>query len=336
MSVVVIDRNLAPKVLSRSLCVAVAGLCALVVTPMSAARADWPERPVTVVVPYAAGGNTDIMARLASDALTQKLGQPFIVENRPGAGGAIATQLVVSSPPDGYRLLFASTAQTSIVPYAQKVKYDATRDLAPIAIFGQNFSVLAISAKVPAKDLGGFLAYARANPGKINYGSGGTGTVAHLISASLGVRAGLDMVHVPYKGGSQSVTDLLSGQIEMYFGNSAELLPFSGSDSIRLIAVGTLKRVKQLPEVPAVAEVIPGFSMPAWNGFLAPAGTPRAIIELVSRETLAATQLPSITRKLYDLGIEPGVANADEHAAIIREEQGVYAAAVKAAGITQE
>jgi tripartite-type tricarboxylate transporter receptor subunit TctC len=153
------------------------------------------------------------MARLASDALTQKLGQPFIVENRPGAGGAIATQLVVSSPPDGYRLLFASTAQTSIVPYAQKVKYDATRDLAPIAIFGQNFSVLAISAKVPAKDLGGFLAYARANPGKINYGSGGTGTVAHLISASLGVRAGLDMVHVPYKGGGQASTDLVGNQL---------------------------------------------------------------------------------------------------------------------------
>jgi tripartite-type tricarboxylate transporter receptor subunit TctC len=244
--------------------------------------------------------------------------------------------MVVSSPPDGYRLLFASTAQTSIVPYAQKVRYDATKDLAPIAIFGQNFSVLAISAKLPARDLTSFFAYAKANPGKINYGSGGTGTVAHLISASLGVRAGIDLVHVPYKGGSQSVTDLLSGQIEMYFGNSAELLPFGGSDKIRLIAVGTLKRVKQLPEVPTVAEVIPGFSMPAWNGFLAPAGTPRPIIDRLSREILAAAQLPVINQKLFDLGIEPGAAAADEHAAIIRDEQGVYAAAVKAAGITPE
>ena len=302
----------------------------------SVAQAEWPQRPVTVVVPYAAGGNTDIMARLASDALSQKLGQSFIVENRPGAGGAIATQMVVSSPPDGYRLLFASTAQTSIVPYAQKIRYDAVKDLTPIAIFGQNFSVLAISAKLPSKDLSSFIAYAKANPGKINYGSGGTGTVAHLISASLGMRAGIDMVHVPYKGGSQSVTDLLSGQIEMYFGNSAELLPFGGSDKIRLIAVGTLKRVKQLPEVPAVAEVIPGFSMPAWNGFLAPAGTPRPIIDRLSRETLAAAQLPAISQKLFDLGIEPGVAAADEHAAIIRDEQLVYAAAVKAAGITPE
>ena len=320
-----------PRGLLAAVCAFTAGAISV-----SLAHADWPERAVTVVVPYAAGGNTDIMARLASDALAQKLGQSFIVENRPGAGGAIATQMVVSSPPDGYRLLFASTAQTSIVPYAQKVRYDATKDLAPIAIFGQNFSVLAISAKLPAKELGSFIAYAKANPGKINYGSGGTGTVAHLISASLGVRAGIDLVHVPYKGGSQSVTDLLSGQIEMYFGNSAELLPFGGSDKIRLIAVGTLKRVKQLPEVPTVAEVIPGFSMPAWNGFLAPAGTPRPIIDRLSREILAAAQLPAINQKLFDLGIEPGAAAADEHAAIIRDEQGVYAAAVKAAGITPE
>lgn len=319
------------RALIASVCMFTAGAVSV-----SLAHADWPERAVTVVVPYAAGGNTDIMARLASDALAQKLGQSFIVENRPGAGGAIATQMVVSSPADGYRLLFASTAQTSIVPYAQKVRYEATKDLAPIAIFGQNFSVLAISTKLPSRDLTSFIAYAKANPGKINYGSGGTGTVAHLISASLGVRAGIELVHVPYKGGSQSVTDLLSGQIEMYFGNSAELLPFGGSEKIRLIAVGTLKRVKQLPEVPTVAEVIPGFSMPAWNGFLAPAGTPRPIIDLLSKETLAAAQLPAINQKLFDLGIEPGAAGADEHAAIIREEQGVYAAAVKAAGITPE
>lgn len=324
-------QSMNPRALIASVCMFTAGAVSV-----SLAHADWPERAVTVVVPYAAGGNTDIMARLASDALAQKLGQSFIVENRPGAGGAIATQMVVSSPADGYRLLFASTAQTSIVPYAQKVRYEATKDLAPIAIFGQNFSVLAISTKLPSRDLTSFIAYAKANPGKINYGSGGTGTVAHLISASLGVRAGIELVHVPYKGGSQSVTDLLSGQIEMYFGNSAELLPFGGSEKIRLIAVGTLKRVKQLPEVPTVAEVIPGFSMPAWNGFLAPAGTPRPIIDLLSKETLAAAQLPAINQKLFDLGIEPGAAGADEHAAIIREEQGVYAAAVKAAGITPE
>lgn len=328
--------NLRLFAISGHACGVMVGCIAFLLFAKSAARADWPERPVTVVVPYAAGGNTDIMARLASEVLSQKLGQPFTVENRPGAGGAIATQVVVSSPPDGYRLLFASTAQTSIVPYAQKVRYDAVKDLAPIAIFGQNFSVLAISAKLPARDLSGFISYAKANPGKINYGSGGTGTVAHLISASLGVRAGLDMVHVPYKGGSQSVADLLSGQIEMYFGNSAELLPFSGSEKIHLIAVGTLKRVSQLPEVPSVAEVIPGFSMPAWNGFLAPAGTPRAIINVLARETLAAAQAPLIKQKLFELGIEPGVASADEHAAIIRDEQLVYAVAVKAAGITPE
>ena len=244
--------------------------------------------------------------------------------------------LVASSPPDGYRLLFGTTAQTSIVPYAQKIKYDPVKDFAPIAVFGQNFSVLAIHASVPAKNLAEFIAWAKANPGKVNYGTGGPGTVGHLISASFGVRAGLDLVHVPYKGGSQTVTDLLTGQVHMYFGNSSELLPFANSDKVRLIAVGTLARVKQLPDTPTVAEVLPGFKMPAWNGLLAPAGTPRAIIERVAREALAAARDPAIGKKLFDLGIEPGAAGPDDLAAIIRDEQTIYSAAVKAAGISAE
>ncbi len=320
----------------RFACFLASALLSFPLISVSCARAEWPDRPVTVIVPYAAGGNTDIMARLASDVLTQKLGQSFVVENRPGAGGAIAAQVVATSPPDGYRLLFATTAQTSIVPYAQKIRYDPVKDFAPIAIFGESFSVLGVSAKTPAKDLRGFIAYARSNPGKLNYGSGGLGTVAHLISASFGLQAGVEMVHVPYKGGSQAVAALLSGELDMYFGNSSELLPFASSDQIRLIAVGTLNRVKQLPDTPSVAEVFPGFKMPAWNGFLAPAGTPRAIIELLSRETLAAAQRPMIRQKLFELGIESGMAGADEHAAIIRDEQSVYAAAVKAAGLTPE
>ncbi len=298
-----------------------------------AARAAWPDHPVTVIVPYAAGGNTDIMARLASDELQKALGQPFIVENRPGAGGALGAQYVARAAPDGYTLLFGTTAQLSILPHIQKINYKPLTDFEPICVFGQSFSILGVNRSVPATDLAGFIAYARANPGKINYASGGVGTVGHLVAALFAARAGLTMAHVPYKGGSQSMTDLLGGQVQMYFGNSSELLPYKDSDRIRLIAVGTPGRVAQLPDVPAVAELYPGFSLPAWNGFLAPAGTPREIVDQVAKVALAGAASADVSRKLHDLGIDPGVAGPDALASVIKGEQALYQDAVKAAGI---
>jgi len=298
-----------------------------------AAQAAWPDKQVTIVVPYAAGGNTDIMARILADELQRKFGQPFIVENRPGAGGALGAQHVARSPADGYTLLFGTTAQLSILPYIQKISYDQIKDFAPVAIFGQSFSVLGIHRSVPATDLPSFIAYVKANPGKVNYASGGVGTVGHLVSALFAARVGLTITHVPYKGGSQSMADLLAGQVQMYFGNSSELLPYKSSDIIRLIAVGTPARVAQLPDTPTVAEFYPGFSLPAWNGLVAPAGTPRDIIDKLATSAVEAANLPSVSKKLVDLGIEPGKAKADELADIIKGEQPLYQAAVKAAGI---
>jgi tripartite-type tricarboxylate transporter receptor subunit TctC len=298
-----------------------------------AAQAAWPEKQVTIVVPYAAGGNTDIMARILADELQRKFGQPFIVENRPGAGGAVGAQHVARSPADGYTLLFGTTAQLSILPYIQKINYDQIKDFAPIAIFGQSFSILGIHRSVPATDLRGFIDYAKANPGKVNYASGGVGTVGHLVSALFAARVGLTMTHVPYKGGSQSMADLLAGQVQMYFGNSSELLPYKSSDIVRLIAVGTPARVAQLPDTPTVAEFYPGFSLPAWNGLVAPAGTPRDIIDMLANSAVEAANLPTVSKKLVDLGIEPGKATADELVAIVKGEQSLYQAAVKAAGI---
>lgn len=316
----------------RRLAIAGLGLAAGLLSS-GLARAAWPERQVNVIVPYAAGGNTDIMARLASDELQRKFGQPFIVENRPGAGGALGAQFVARAAPDGYTLLFGTSAQLSILPQIQQVTYKPLTDFAPIAVFGQSFSVLGVHRSVPANDLPGFIAYVKANPGKLNYASGGVGTVGHLVSALFAARAGLVMTHVPYKGGSQSLADLLAGQVQMYFGNSSELLPYANSDQIRILAVGTPGRVSQLPDTPAVAEVLPGFSLPAWNGFLAPAGTPRAIVDTLAKAAVEAAGLPSIGKKLRDLGIEPGTIMADELASVIRGEQALYGDAVKAAGI---
>jgi tripartite-type tricarboxylate transporter receptor subunit TctC len=299
----------------------------------SQAFAAWPDHPVTIIVPYAAGGNTDIMARIAAQELQKALGQSFVVENIAGAGGAIATQKVARMAPDGYTLLFATTAQFAIVPRMQKVSYDPVRDFIPIAVFGQSFSVLGINAKIPAKTLAEFIDYAKAHPNEINYGSGGVGTVGHLVSASFANRAGLKMTHVPYKGGSQTVTDLLAGQIQMYFGNSSELLPYYKSNEIRLLAVGTEKRVPDYPDIPAVTEVLPGFSMPAWNGFLAPAGTAPDIVRTLTTKIDAIVHDPTIAANLRKIGIEPGGVSGADFVAYVPKEIENYKTAVDAAGI---
>jgi tripartite-type tricarboxylate transporter receptor subunit TctC len=311
-------------------------LTSLTVVMASPARAEWPEKPVTVIVPYAAGGNTDIMARMASDRLSQKFGQPFIVENRAGAGGAIGAQAVAAAANDGYTLMFGSSAQLSILPYIQKVRYDPIKDFTPVGVFGESFSILGIRKSLPATDLRSFVAYVKANPGKVNFASGGIGTTGHLVSAYFAARNGLDIVHVAYKGGAPALTDLLAGQVQMYFGNSAELLPYKDSEQIRLIAVGTPERVKQLPDVPAVAELDPGFSLPAWNGFVAPASTPRAIIDRLSTEIRAIANDPPIAKKLFDLGIVPGNTLSAAMIETVAHEQVMFPEAIKAAGLTSQ
>ena len=203
----------------------IAGAIAVILTVVSGpAFAAWPEKTVTVVVPYAAGGNTDIMARLATEWLSNRLDQRFIVENRVGAGATLGTAYVAKAGPDGYTVLFGAAPQLLVAPLVQKVTYDARKDFAPVAVFGTGPQVLGISADVPAKNLREFVAYAKANPGKINYASGGVGTAGHLTGALLAARGGLDMVHVPYKGGLPALTDLLAGQVQMYFGNASELV----------------------------------------------------------------------------------------------------------------
>ncbi|MCX7310522.1 MAG: tripartite tricarboxylate transporter substrate binding protein [Alphaproteobacteria bacterium] len=297
------------------------------------AHGGWPEKTVTVVVPYAAGGNTDIMARLVTEWLSNRLGHRFIVENRVGAGATLGAAYVAKAEPDGYTFLFGAAPQLLVAPLVQKVNYDARKDFAPVAIFGTGPQVLGIGANVPAKNLREFVTYAKASPGKINYASGGQGTAGHLTGALLAARAGLDMVHIPYKGGLPAVTDLLAGQVQMYFGNASELLPHRTSDKIKLIAVSLPKRMSQLPDVEAAAEMFPGFNLAAWNGFIAPAGTPRPILELLAKETVAAAKDEKIAGRLIELGIEPGSLMLADFQRDIDESRPAYEEAVKAAGL---
>jgi tripartite-type tricarboxylate transporter receptor subunit TctC len=233
----------------------------------SAAAETWPARSVTVIVPLGAGGNTDMMARLGTEHLIEKFSQPFVVENRPSAGGAVGTGQVATANPDGYMLLFAPASMVLLTPQLQKLTYDPMKQLVPITNIGTGTQTMAIRRDLPVTTLPEFIAYAKANPGKLNFTTAGTQNISQLAPALLFAKTGIDLVMVPAKSGPQAVSDLMSGQIDVYFGNSSELLPHINSDRIRLLAVGTPQRLAAAPDLPTVAETVPGFEFSSWNGF---------------------------------------------------------------------
>ena len=308
-------------------------VAALVAITAPLRAADWPSRPVTVVVPFAAGGNTDMMARLGAQQLSAKFGQTFVVENRPSAGGALGTGVVATAAPDGYALLFAASSMIVLTPQLQKLSFDPEKQLVPITNVGTGTQMLAIKRDLPVKTLPEFLAYAKANPGKLNFTVAGTQNISHLAPALLFARAGVNLVMVPSKGGPQAVSDLMSGQVDLYFGNSSELLPHIDSDRIRLIAVGTAQRLPVAPDIPSVSETLPGFEFSSWNGFLAPTGTPEPIITAIRGEITALAKSPEVTERLTKLGIVPGGLTGEQSEAVFRKDRDSFAAAIKAAGI---
>jgi tripartite-type tricarboxylate transporter receptor subunit TctC len=295
--------------------------------------ADWPTRNVTVIVPFGAGGNTDMMARLGAQHLTAKLGQPFVVENRPGAGGALGTGQVVAAAPDGYTLLFSASANITLTPQVQKLNFDPRQQLEPITNIGTGTQMIAIRRDLPVKTLPEFIAYAKANPGKLNFTVAGTQNISHLAPVLLFARAGIELVMVPAKSEPQAISDLIAGQVDLYFGNSSSLLPHIDNDKIRLIAVGTAKRIPAAPDIPAVAETIPGFEFASWNGFSAPKGTPEPIIDTLRNEIAAFAKSPEVTERLGKLGIIQGGLGKEETEAVFKKDTEAFAAAVKAAGI---
>jgi len=304
---------------------------ALLTGPMRAT--DWPTRPVTVIVPFGAGGNTDMMARLAAQHLSSKFGQPFIIENKPGAGGALGTGQVAAAAPDGYTLLFSASANLSLTPQVQKLSFDPLKRLVPITNMGTGTQMIAIKRSLPATTLPEFIAYVKANPGKLNFTVAGTHNISHLAPVLLFARTGLDLVMVPTKSEPQAISDLISGQVDFYFGNSSSLLPQIHNDKIRLIAVGSAQRIAVAPDIPAVAETVPGFEFSSWNGFSAPANTPEPVLAAIQTELAAFAKSREVSERLSKLGIIPGGLTREESAAVVKKDYESFAAAVKAAGI---
>jgi tripartite-type tricarboxylate transporter receptor subunit TctC len=311
--------------------VAVLGLCT------SAAAQDWPQRPLRVLVPFAAGGNTDSIARLAAEWLTGRIGQSVIVENRPGASGSIATEAVARAQPDGYTLLIGTPTQLAIFPAMAKVPYDPVRDFSPISIVGTNPYALGVHPSLPVRNLKELVALARARPGEVTYGSAGNGAGTHLTMALFLARAGVQMNHIPYKGGSVAVAELIGGQVAAYFGNLAEIVPQARGGRVRALAVSSLKRTTQLPDVPTVAEQgYPGFESFTWNGLLAPAKTPSAAIDRIAREIAAAAKDPGVVKRLDAIGVEALGNTPAEFAKVLAESIILYAQAVKISGAKAE
>ena len=318
----------------------VAGRAALVlmsaVLAPAALAQNWPQKSVRVLVPFAAGGNTDAIARIAAERLSQALGQQFVVENRTGAGGAIAAEAVARAPADGYTLFVSSVAQLAVLPFIQKVAYDSLADFAPVSIVGSNPLVLGISTTVlpEVKTLRALIEHVRARPGAVPYASGGTGSLSHLVMVMLIQRAGLSMEHVNYKGGAPAMVDLLGGQVPMYFGNLADYVPHARSDRLRLLATSGDRRASSFPDVPTVAESgFPGFRVVTWNGLLAPSATPPAVIERLSRVMIDMARDPAVIRRLREIGVDAIGSTPAEFSEAIRSDLRNLGDAVRAAGI---
>src|SRR5262245_21793844 len=302
------------------LIVVLSGLVGIALVSERIVAADWPARPVTIVVPFGAGGNTDMMARLAAQHLSSKFGQSFIIENRPSAGGALGTGQVAAAAPDGYTLLFAAASMIVLTPQVQKLNFDPVKQLVPITNMGTGTQMIAIKRELPAKTLPEFIAYAKANPGKLNFSVACTQNISHLAPVLLFARAGINLVMVPAKSEPQAISDLISGQVDLYFGNSSSLLPHINNDKVRLIAVGTAQRIQAAPDIPTVAEVLPGFEFSSWNGFLAPTGTPEAIITAVRNEITALAKTPEVSERLSKVGIVPGGLTKEQNEAVFKKD----------------
>ena len=300
---------------------------------LPARAGDWPTHPVTIVVPFGAGGNTDMMARLAAQDLSQKFGQNFIVENRPSPGGVLGTREVVGAAPDGYTILFCASTMITLTPLLETLEFNPVERLEPITNVGTGAQVMAIKRSLPVTNLPEFLAYAKANPGKLNFTVAGTQNLSHFSPVRLFKETGVDIVMVPARNEPQAISDLMSGIADVYIGNAASLLPLADSDRIRLIAVSTPQRLAGAPDLPTVAETVPGFEASSWNGFLAPVGTPEPIIEAIRQEVSAFVRKPEVAQRLTKLGIVPGGLTKDEIEAMFRKEHESFVAAIKVVGV---
>ena len=301
-----------------------------------AADKSYPDRPIRMIVPYAPGGNTDALARLIAQRLTQSLGQQVVVDNRPGGNTLIGTELVARGPAHGHTIMLTTLTFTVLPTLYKKMPYDTIKDFTPITLAVTLPNVLVIHPSVPARTLKDFIAHAKANPGKLSYASTGSGTSPHLSMELLKTMADIDLVHVPYKGGGPAMVDLIGGQIAAQFIGLPVAIPHITSGKLRAIGVTGAKRASAAPSIPTMSETLPGYELDPWFGVLGPAGMPKAIMERLHSEIASILRAPEMKDRLNSLGAEPAASTPAEFAAHIRKEIPRYAMVVKAAGIKVE
>lgn len=314
-----------------------AALVLLSAFAVEAVAASYPTRPVTLVVAFTPGGPSDVLSRIVGQQLEKVLGQPFVIENRPGGSGNIAADYVAHAKPDGYTLLMGNNSilATNGALFA-KLSYNAEKDFAPISMVGTQPNILVVHPSVPVHTVGELIALAKEKPGQLNYGNSGLGAAAHLSAELFKSEAHVNIVGITYKGAAPALQDVIAGRVQVMFATSASVVGHIKAGLVRPIAVTTLKRFSLMPDLPTVAETLPGFDATTWHGLVAPAGTPPDVIETLHRATVAALNDPETRKRLADLGVEVAPNSPQEFAAYIKSEIPKWTAVVKAAGARLE
>ncbi len=302
----------------------------------AASAADYPTRPIRFLVGYPPGGATDIIARLIGQRLSEKLGQQFVVENKPGAGNNIATEAAVNAEPDGYTVLLVNPANFINTSLYTNLKFNFVNDIAPVACFNRVPNVMTVNKDVPAKNVAEFIAYAKANPGKINMASSGNGTSVHLSGEMFMAMTGVKMQHVPYRGAAPAITDLLGGQVQVIFDNMPSIIQHIRGGAVRALGVTTTQRSPQLPDVQAISETVPGYEASALFGMGAPAKTPKEIVGKLNGEINAILAEPDMTKRLVELGGAPTIQTPEAFGDQIKAETDKWKKVVDFAGIKVE
>ena len=317
---------------------AVLAVCAMVPTlGSSVAAQSYPQRTIRMIGPSSPGGGIDASGRILAAAIAPSLGQQVVFENRPGAGGIVGTEVVAKAPPDGYTLMLTAAAAIVIFPHTfSKLSYDPIRDFAPISLVASSEYILAVHPSLPVKTVKELIAFARARPGAIAFSSSGNFGLPHLAGELLKSQANINMLHVPYKGGGPAATAILSGEVALMFGTGPTVVPHARAGRLRLIAIAAAKRSKTMPELPTVAETLPGVEVSAWYGLMAPAGTPKEIIARLNAETVKAIATPKVAQQIANSGAEPISSTPEEFAAYIKLEHARWGKAVKATGLPLE
>ena len=304
----------------RCLGAALAVLLALIAPALHEARADYPDRPIRLVVPFPPGGITDVVARLMADRLTTEFGQQVIVDNKAGAGGVIATEIVAKAAPDGYTLLLTTPSHTIHPAFRAALPYDTEKDVAPVSVVGRVPMLLVSHPSQPFTTFQGFIETAKKNPGKLNVGSAGTGTLPHLTMELIMLKTGMQVTNVPYRGAAPALADLVAGQVQLKLDNYTTSVQLLADRKLNALAVTSPKRLRQLPDVPTVAETIPGFEGYLWMGVVAPGGTPQPIVDKLAQAARRIVASPEVQARFDKDGVEPVGSGPDEFRALVSRE----------------